>query len=406
VEFRILGPLEVVEDKSPVALGTLKERLVLAVLLLHANEFVSRERLIDDLWGEAPPPTAQKAVNVYVSKLRKTLGGNGRDPIATADGGYRLAVNADFLDVARMRSLVAGAHERMADGESEAAAQLFQQALALWRGATLSGLQLESFGRDEVAQLDELRLAVLMDRIDCDLARGHHEGVLGELSVLVHEHPLRERLRAQQMLALYRADRQAEALDAYQQARRALVDDLGIEPSDGLQRLQKGILAHDPALEIPTGIGTRNGSSTRPDPTSDALEPPTTRAQRTQFAEVASNVEPFTAIFRDEICGRKLCGTGYIDNYGPVTTITEFSTVTPGPLPGGETYKGTRTVTLDESKDSTLKFAIEGPAVGDRGWGTFRIVSGTGSFSKASGSGVIWGAPLLVHYYGAIRLEP
>src|SRR5438874_3659455 len=121
VEFRILGPLEVLEDGNPVALGTLKERLVLGVLLLHANEFVSRERLIDELWGIAPPATARKAVNVYISKLRKTLGGNGHDPIATADGGYRLAVGPDLLDADRMRSLVATARERMADSELEAA---------------------------------------------------------------------------------------------------------------------------------------------------------------------------------------------------------------------------------------------------------------------------------------------
>jgi DNA-binding SARP family transcriptional activator len=211
VEFRILGPLEVVEDGSPVALGTLKERLVLGVLLLHANELVSRERLIDELWGVAPPATARKAVNVYVSKLRKTLTRDGHDPIVTADGGYRLALDSDLLDADQMRGLVAEARERMAVGESNSASRLLQEALASWRGPTLSGLVLESFGREEVAQLDELRLTVLMDRIDCDLAQGRHEDVLGELQVLVREHPLRERLRAQQMLALYRADRQADA---------------------------------------------------------------------------------------------------------------------------------------------------------------------------------------------------
>jgi DNA-binding SARP family transcriptional activator len=351
-------------------LGRLKERIVLAVLLLHANEFVSRERLIDELWGVAPPATARQAVNVYVSKLRKTLSGNGDDPIATADGGYRLFVGSDLLDADRMRGLVASARERMAQGESGAASRLLQEALTSWRGPTLAGLSLESVGRDEVAQLDELRLTVLMDRIDCDLALGQHERVLGELQVLVREHPLRERLRAQQMLALYRADRQADALDAYQQARHDLMDELGIEPSESLQRLQQAILRHDPALETPTGVGTQNGSSPPPGPTIEALdrtattEAPTTRAQRTQFAEVASNVEPFSAILRDRICGQKLCGTGDIDRYGHATSITEFSAVTPGPQPGGETYKGTRIVTLDESKDNTLRFAIEGPAVG------------------------------------------
>src|SRR5881398_1284657 len=265
VEFRILGPLEVVEDGQQVALGTLKERLVLAVLLLHANEFVSRERLIDDLWGEAPPPTARKAVNVYVSQLRKALGQAGVDPIATASGGYRLHVEPDAVDASRVQLLVASAREHVAQGELQTAAERFKEALSLWRGPTLAGLQLESRGRDEVAQLDELRLTVLMDRIDCDLALGRHEQAVGELQVLVGEHPLRERLRAQLMLALYRADRQAEALDAYKQAREVLVEELGIEPSPALQRLQQGILRHDPSLETASGTAAANGlAPTRP----------------------------------------------------------------------------------------------------------------------------------------------
>ncbi len=275
MEYRILGPLEVVEDGLQVALGTLKERLVLGVLLLHANEFVSRERLIDDLWGEAPPPTARKAVNVYVSKLRKALSLAGADPISTASGGYRLIVEPEMLDASRMHGLVAEARDCVAEGALETAAQRFQEALSLWRGPTLAGLQLESRGRDEVAQLDELRLAALMDRIDCDLALGRHEQALGELGVLVREHPLRERLRAQQMLALYRADRQADALEAYAEARRTLVDDLGIEPSEGLQRLQQAILRHDPSLETPEGTAAVNGlvptnTAQPPTPSTDA----------------------------------------------------------------------------------------------------------------------------------------
>jgi DNA-binding NarL/FixJ family response regulator/DNA-binding SARP family transcriptional activator len=272
VEYRILGPLEVVDGDEPVPLGRLKERLVLAVLLLHANEFVSRERLIDELWGESPPPTAKRAVNVYVSQLRKTLTRNGHDPIATADGGYRIGVAADELDVACLQRVLADAREKAATGELEAAAELLREALSLWRGPTLAGLLLESRGREEVVQLDELRLTALMDRIDCDLALGRHEEVLGELRLLVGEHALRERLRAQQMLALYRADRQAEALEAYQQAREVLVEELGIEPSPALQRLQKGILNQDPLLELPAGIAAPNAFA-RPAP--DAPSPPT-----------------------------------------------------------------------------------------------------------------------------------
>src|SRR5580765_4858283 len=283
MEYRILGPLEVVDEGEPVLLGRLKERLVLAVLLLHANEFVSRERLIDELWGVSPPATARKAVNVYISNLRKTLTRDGHDAITTAEGGYRLVIDTDSLDADRHRRLVVEAHESIATGESETGSQLLQQARALWRGPALAGLQLESFGRDELAELDELRLAALMDRIDCDLALGRHEQVLGELNLLVREHPLRERLRAQQMLALYRADRQAEALDAYAEARRTLVDDLGIEPSEALQRLQQAILRHDPSLETPEGAAAVNGlAALRQDPSLDVHRVEPKRVQRTR----------------------------------------------------------------------------------------------------------------------------
>lgn len=259
MEFRILGTLEVLAEGEPLALGTLKERMVLATLLLHANEVVPRARLIEELWGASPPATATKAVNVYLSKVRKTLARQGDVRIATVTAGYRLEVEPEHLDTAHMKRLLAHARECAAAGELERAAELFQQALALWRGPTLADLPFESLGRGEVEQLDELRLAALMDRIDCDLALGRHEDVLGELQLLVREHPLQERLRGQQMLALYRAGRQADALDAYQRTRHVLVEELGIEPSTALQRLQQGILRHDPALETPSGTAATNG---------------------------------------------------------------------------------------------------------------------------------------------------
>ena len=168
-------------------------------------------------------------------------------------------IDADRLDSTQVQQLLTRARESASGGELDAASELFRQALALWRGRTLAGLELESDGRHEIEQLEELRLTALMDRIDCDLALGRHEQLIGELNRLVGENPLRERLRGQQMLALYRADRQAEALDAYQQARDLLVEELGIDPSPALQRLQKGILAQDPALELPAGVAVPNG---------------------------------------------------------------------------------------------------------------------------------------------------
>ena len=280
MEFRILGPLEVVGDGGPLALGTIKERVVLAVLLLHANEVVSRDRLIDELWGEAPPATARKAVNVYVSQLRKALARNGTDPIETMAGGYRVAVVGDELDAGKAQRLLAVAADRVAAGDAAVAAELLREALRLWRGRTLAGLELESTGRHEIEQWEELRMTALMDRIDCDLTLGRHEQLVGELNRLVAEHPLRERLRAQQMLALYRADRQADALDAYQQARQALVDGLGIEPSSSLQRLQKGVLAHDPALELPTGTGVRSAAASVAEPPAETAPRPRVRPRR------------------------------------------------------------------------------------------------------------------------------
>ena len=144
MEYRILGPLEVVDENGPVALGTVKERLVLAVLLLHANEVVTRDRLIDELWGEAPPATAKKAVNVYVSQLRKTLAHDAADPIQTVSGGYCLLADADLLDATRAQELLARARESASAGEPDTAAALFRQSLALWRGRTLAGLELEA----------------------------------------------------------------------------------------------------------------------------------------------------------------------------------------------------------------------------------------------------------------------
>ena len=206
-------------------------------------------------------------------------------------GGYRLSIDADQLDSTQVQQLLIRARESASAAELDTASELFRQALALWRGRTLAGLELESVGRHEIEQLEELRLTALMDRIDCDLALGRHEQLIGELNRLVGEYPLRERLRAQQMLALYRADRQAEALDAYQHARQTLVDELGIEPSEALQRLQRGVLAHDPALEIPTGVGVRNGSTARRTP-----PPPSPRARfRAALGEEASSWRGYSA---------------------------------------------------------------------------------------------------------------
>ena len=237
MEFRILGPLEVIEDGRGLDLGGQKQRALLSALLLGANRVVSRDRLIDALWEEEPPETARKALQVYVSQLRKTLGGSR---IVTRAPGYLIRVEPEEFDLERFECLVA-----------QGGAEKLREALALWRGQPLAEFAHERFAQAEVARLEELRLAALEERIEAELGLGRHAALVGELDALVAEHPLRERLRGQLMLALYRCGRQAEALEAYQQARRALVEDLGIEPGRALHELERAILVQDAALELP-----------------------------------------------------------------------------------------------------------------------------------------------------------
>ena len=233
MEFRILGPLEVLEDGQALELGGQKQRALLAMLLLHANEVVSTDRLIEALWEQQPPETAAKALQVYVSQLRKLL---GRDRLETKAFGYRLRVGEGELDLERFQRQVAE-HKP-------------QEALAGWRGPPLADFSYQRFAEPEIARLEELRLACLEERIAADLAAARHAAVVGELEALVTEHPLRERLRGQLMLALYRSGRQAEALAAYQDTRRVLVDELGIEPSQSLRELHQAILQQDPSLDL------------------------------------------------------------------------------------------------------------------------------------------------------------
>ena len=244
----MLGPFEVCDGESPLALGGTKQRSVLAILLLHLGETVSSDRLIDELWGEQPPLDAQTALQQHVSRLRKALGGNGA--LVTRARGYALEVPADRLDLTRFRALVEQGRNEL-DGAPRSATRTLRAALALWRGPALADLATERFAIAAADALEEERLAALESRIDADLACGAHAQLVGELTSLVREHPLREHLRGQLMLALYRSGRQADALDVYTDARRRLVDDLALEPGPELQRLQRGILAHDRELEAP-----------------------------------------------------------------------------------------------------------------------------------------------------------
>src|SRR5436190_12993690 len=250
MEFRLLGPLEVVGEDGPADVGAGKRRALLTYLLINANEVVPTERLIDELWGELPPATAAKSVQVYVSQLRKALHANG-DVLVTRGSGYVLQLGDNDLDVQHFERLVAEAQRTLDDGNAKAASATARAALELWRGPALYDVAYESFAQTEAARLDELRLVALETRIDADLLLAEHARLVGELEGLVAEHPLRERFRAQLMVALYRCGRQSEALDIYRGASRVLMDELGLEPSAELRELEQKILKQDPDLAGP-----------------------------------------------------------------------------------------------------------------------------------------------------------
>jgi peptide/nickel transport system substrate-binding protein len=235
VEVRLLGPIEVRLEDRPIELGPRKQRALLAMLALQAGRPVSADRLVEGLWGEQPPSSAPKMVQLYVSHLRPLLEGSGAR-IVTRHGGYELQLSGDEVDVVRFERLL---------NESRA-----REALALWRGDALADVAGEPFAAAEIRRLDDLRLRAVERAIDDDLAAGRHAEIIGELEALVAAEPLREHLHAQRMLALYRSGRQSDALSAYREARSALVQQVGVEPGTELRRLQDAMLAQDPALEL------------------------------------------------------------------------------------------------------------------------------------------------------------
>ena len=271
MDFRILGPLEVWDRGGPVELRRQKPRALLAFLVLHAGEPVSSDALIEALWGESPPRTARAALQNYVAQLRRALGPGIVDSSA---GGYVLEAVSDQIDLGRFERLAA--EGRNADGDERV--EKLREALDLWRGPPLADLLFEPFAASEAARLGELRTTALEDLIDAELARGSGPDLVVELEELIAEHPFRERLRGQLMLALYRSGRQAEALEAYQETRRTLVDELGIEPGAALRELEQAILRQDPSLDAAGAAPRRR-------------RPPAEQRRRTVtivFADVAS----------------------------------------------------------------------------------------------------------------------
>ncbi|HEU6443562.1 MAG TPA: BTAD domain-containing putative transcriptional regulator [Gaiellaceae bacterium] len=259
MEFRILGPLEVRDGDRTIPLAGGRQRALLALLILNANETVSTDRLVEELWGEHAPATAPKAVQNHVSHLRRTLEGEPKDAheglLVTRGSGYALHLDPGSLDLNRFEQLLEEGRRALARKDAQEASETLREALALWRGPPLADFTFESFAQTEIARLEERRLVGLEERIEADLALGRHADLVGELEALSAKYPLRERLRGQLMLALYRSDRQSEALRVYQESRRMFVDELGIEPGPRLRQLERAILEQDSALDLPRPVG-------------------------------------------------------------------------------------------------------------------------------------------------------
>jgi predicted ATPase/DNA-binding SARP family transcriptional activator len=255
VDIRLLGTLEVVDDSgAAVTVAGAKLRSLLAALAVRPGQVVSADRLVDELWGDDPPAGASNSLQVLVSKLRRAL---PEETVATKARGYLLDAAPETVDVWRFAQLAVKGRAALAAGEAETAAGLFGEALGLWRGDALAEFADEEFAQAEIARLQEERLAVFEDRVDADLACGRHGELAGELEEAVRSQPLRERRRAQLMLALYRSGRQADALRQFQDARRVLGEELGLDPGPELRRLEAAVLAQDPSLDLPGRPVTR-----------------------------------------------------------------------------------------------------------------------------------------------------
>jgi DNA-binding SARP family transcriptional activator/DNA-binding beta-propeller fold protein YncE len=262
---------------------------------VHANEAIPRERLIEELWGDAAPKTVNAVLNVYLSRLRRLLAdGTGVQLLIREAAGYVLSVRPEGLDARRFETLLERGRQEFARGDAEQASATLHDALALWRGSPLADLAFEPFAQTEIARLEELRLAALETRIESDLVLGRQESLVAELETLVAAHPYREGLCAQLMLALYRRGRQAEALEAYRRARRRFSEELGIEPATRLRELEAAILRHDPSLEAP---GSQAPRAREEDPTETVGRRPRFRSRRAValagalvFATVAASV--------------------------------------------------------------------------------------------------------------------
>jgi class 3 adenylate cyclase/DNA-binding SARP family transcriptional activator len=288
LEFRLLGPFEATVESRALALGGPRQRALLALLLLRANEVVSRDRLIEDLWRDQAPETAANALAALIARIRRAL---PADVVVTKAGGYEARIEGDAIDIHRFERISKEGSDALAHGDPALAAERLDSALSLWRGPPLADFTYEPFAEPTILRLEELRLAALENRIDADLALGRHADVVGEIQSLLSDHPLRERLRGQLILALYRSGRQADSLEVYREGRRILLDELGIDPSPALQELEKAVLNQDASVLAPEPSPQAGGEVAAPPPLSSEI--PATR--------VADEVRPVTILFADVV---------------------------------------------------------------------------------------------------------
>ncbi len=385
MEFRVLGPLEVVMGGRALALGGSRERALLARLVLSANRVVTSESLAEDLWGEALPAGATQALQVYVSRLRKVLREGGLDDVlVTSPPGYLLRVDALAVDAARFEALAARARDLSVVGDHEGAAAALGDALALWRGPALADVVHAPFAEAERARLEEERLAALEHRIEADLACGRHSELIAELEALTRAQPFRERLWAQRMLALYRTGRQAEALRAYQELRYRLGEELGIEPSAALRRLETAILRHEPEVEW------------QPPPTWPRSASPTSaRGTRTPASSAAvsrsSQVPGPSAL--PQPGRRQLEGVPEAEVSSPAQEETAAAAVPPSRMPfvgrDGEFLRLHRRLAEAASGQGGLVFLS-----GEPGIGKTRLAEELADQATGEGAQVLWGTCL------------
>ncbi len=358
MRFGILGPLEVADEGGrELLLGGHTQRSVLAILLLHANEVVARDRLIEELWSGQPPASAATSLQAHISRLRRALREDRR--ILTTGGGYLIRVADGELDRERFERMVEDGAAAISAGDWGLASATLREALSLWRGPPLSDFQYDSFTQAEIARLEELRVAAVEQRVEAELALGRDVTVIGDLERLVREHPYRERLHGQLMLALYRTGRQADALAAYQAARRTLVEELGLEPSAELRELEQDILRHDPSLSPP--------AAQAPPPAVGHLPVPAT-----PFLGRARELAEVSALLRG--ADRRLVTLTGAGGSGKTRLALRVAQACAGDYPGGAWFVGfadltdpgliasaiCRTLRLDEQPDVTPAQRLEG----------------------------------------------